>query len=466
MFLDFYRLREQPFGVTPDPRFLYFSPTHREALASLYCGVETECGFMAMVAPPGVGKTTLLFHLLERLGASARTVFLFQTQCDARELLRYVLADLQLETRQKGIVEMHGQLNELLAQEVRAGRRFVLVIDEAQNLKENVLETIRLLSNFETPKNKLMQIILSGQPQMAAKLAQPGLVQLRQRLSVLTRLDPLSPAETANYVAHRLQVAGHDGGRLFLPSALDVIAEWSQGIPRNVNNICRNALSLGCALGRTRIDPEIIQLAAADLSLDPLIAPRQAILQPALPTPVEEPPPADLHAEKHLAERRILPRIGVIALLAVSVLLLVSSAAKRQGQNRPTTGTLALSRQSAQPAGPGIGLTMTDTQTIAPASASAFSERRTSPGSMKAAAPLVYRVVPNDTLEQISLRSLGRYDTDLLQKWQELNPELTDPDLILVGQRLRLPRPGAHTTASSGDQGHERTAERTPSKQR
>jgi len=109
---------------------------------------------------------------------------------------------------------------------------------------------------------------------------------------------------------------------------------------------------------------------------------------------------------------------------------------------------------------------MTGTQTIAPASASAFSERRTSPGSMKAAAPLVYRVVPNDTLEQISLRSLGRYDTDLLQKWQELNPELTDPDLILVGQRLRLPRPGAHTTASSGDQGHERTAERTPSKQR
>jgi LysM repeat protein len=327
-----------------------------------------------------------------------------------------------------------------------------------------VLETVRLLSDFETPSNKLMQIILSGQPHMAAKLAQPGLAQLRQRLAVLVKLDPLSPAETANYIAHRLQVAGHAGGRLFSRSALDVIAECSQGIPRNVNNICRSALSLGCALGRTRIDPEIIQLSAADLSLDPLIPPRRAILRPALPTPVEQPPPADLQAGKRLSERGMLRRIGVRALLAMTVFLLVSSAAKRQSQNQPTTGTLASSPPSVEPAGPDVGLTMTSTQTIAPAPASAFPERRTSPGSMKTAAPLVYRVVPNDTLEQISLRSMGRYDTNLLQKWQQLNPELTDPDLILVGQRLRLP-PSAHTTASSGDQGPERTTERAPSKQ-
>ena len=166
MFLDFYNLREQPFSDTPDPRYAYFSRTHREALASLFYGIETGRGFLALIAEPGMGKTTLLFQLLEHLRSSVRTAFLFQTQCDSRELLRYLLADLGIDAREKDLAWMHEQLKEVLVGEASAGKRLVVFIDEAQNLEDPVLETVRLLSDFETPHAKLMQIVLAGQTEL------------------------------------------------------------------------------------------------------------------------------------------------------------------------------------------------------------------------------------------------------------------------------------------------------------
>src|SRR5437660_1446873 len=296
MFLDFYGLREQPFGVTPDPRYLYLSVGHREALASLIYGVESGRGFMALVARPGMGKTTLLFQLLERLRSSAQTVFLFQTQCESREFLRYILADLGFDTREQDLVTLHRQFNEVLIREKRAGKRFVLAIDEAQNLNESVLETIRLLSDFETPRDKLMQIIVAGQPQLAQKLALPSLAQLRQRVSMLVRLNPFTPQETVSCVEHRLRVAGYTGGPLFTPEAQAIIAARSEGIPRNTVNLCFHALSLGCALERKIIDTEIVQEVLADLdvgtlvsappdALEPVGAPEQSF-ETALTTPI------------------------------------------------------------------------------------------------------------------------------------------------------------------------------------
>jgi general secretion pathway protein A len=163
MFLDFYRLREQPFGVAPNSAYLYPSKTHREALAELSSGLEADRGFMALIAKPGMGKTTLLNQLLDEWRDSARTVFLFQTQCDSREFLRYVLCELGVDAEQMGLVVMHHQLNKVLFDEMLAGKRFVLAVDEAQNLSESVLETVRLLSNFETQHTKLLQIVLAGQ---------------------------------------------------------------------------------------------------------------------------------------------------------------------------------------------------------------------------------------------------------------------------------------------------------------
>jgi len=271
MFLNHYQLHEQPFGVTPDPRYTFFTSTHREALASLAYGVEIGSGFAVMVAKPGMGKTTLLFRLLDYLQDKARTVFVFHTQCNSVDLLRYILADMKIKYSGKDLVEMHALLNQALISEARVGRTVVVAIDESQNLSHEVLETIRLLSDFETPRRKLLQIILCGQPQLGHKLAHPDLVQLRQRITVLCRLAPLSLQEVTGYIEHRLKVAGHAGIGLFTPEAVQLISSESRGIPRVINTLCSSALSIGCALGLTHIGPDVIQEVLSDLSVDSLI---------------------------------------------------------------------------------------------------------------------------------------------------------------------------------------------------
>jgi len=267
MFLKFFGLREQPFGVTPDPSFLYLSPTHREALASLFYSIEMGRGFLALIAKPGMGKTTLLFHLLEKFRTSARTAFLFQTQCTSREFMRFLIAELGCETDDQDFIRMHEEFNNHLLQEARAGKRVIVAIDEAQNLDPSVLETIRLLSNFETPRAKLLQIVLAGQPELADKLASSGMAQLRQRFSLLHRLKPLSHEEIKNYIQHRLRIAGYAGGELLTSDAQRILTDFSEGVPRNINNFCFNALSLACALGQKTIDAEIAQEVISDLDI-------------------------------------------------------------------------------------------------------------------------------------------------------------------------------------------------------
>jgi general secretion pathway protein A len=272
MYLEYYGLREEPFGVTPDPRYLYLSPTHREALASLYYGIQASRGFLSLVARPGMGKTTLLFRLLSQLRNSARTVFVFQTQCDSRDFMRHVLADLEIPTANESMAEMNEKLNALLLAEAKSGRQVVLIIDEAQNLDPTVLETVRMLSNFETPSAKLMQIVLAGQPQLADLLASPGMVQLRQRISIMSRLNPFTPEQTETYIMHRLRIAGCENDLLFTQGALAAIARFGEGVPRNINNLCFNALSLGCAMQRKEIDRAVIEEVVADLKLDTLVS--------------------------------------------------------------------------------------------------------------------------------------------------------------------------------------------------
>ncbi len=273
MLLDHYGLREQPFGVTPNPRFLHLSPGHREALASLIYGIDSGRGFLALIAPPGMGKTTLLFQLLDRLGNTARTVFLFQTQCDARGFMRSIMLDLGLgASESEDLVTLQSRLNDVLIEELQARRKFVLVVDEAQNLEDSALEFIRMLSNFETAREKLMHIILAGQPQLAEKLARPSMVQLRQRVSMFVRLRPLGVTETGDYIDHRLRIAGYSGAALFNRSAVNAIAGLSGGIPRNINNLCFNALSLAYAGGRKTIDSDIVREVGSDLDLGVLAA--------------------------------------------------------------------------------------------------------------------------------------------------------------------------------------------------
>jgi general secretion pathway protein A len=268
LLLKYFNLRDQPFGVTPDPSYLFDTPTHREALAGLLYGIQSGLGFIALTAEPGMGKTTILFAALGRLGKTAKTVFLFQAIHNPTELFRALLIDLGENDPQGTLIDLEIRLNDILAKQDESGQRLVLVLDEAQNLNHSVLEAVRMLSNFETTRHKLLQVILCGQHQLAERLAEPELLQLRQRISIFATLKPLTRLETANYIDHRLKVAGYEGPNpLFTPEAVSLIAHYSGGIPRNINNLCFNALSIGCALGKQVIDSEVVREAIGDLGL-------------------------------------------------------------------------------------------------------------------------------------------------------------------------------------------------------
>jgi N-acetylmuramoyl-L-alanine amidase/type II secretory pathway predicted ATPase ExeA len=292
MFLEFYHLREQPFGVTPDPAYLYPSRTHCEALDSLTEAIQGDHGFLALIAEPGLGKTTLLYQVLEGLRDTARAAFLFQTQCNSREFFEYLLTDLGVDATGMGLVAMHSKLNEMLFAEMLAGRRFVLIVDEAQNLDDSVLETIRLLSNFETTNTKLLQIVLAGQPQLGEKLAQPHLAQLLQRITIVKYLEPLSPEETAGYISHRLKVAGHRGDPLFDRDAVALIAEQSRGIPRIINKLCFRSLLEGYARGCSTISSDIVAKAQRKLNFVPAALPAPVPIITPVVTPITSPMPA------------------------------------------------------------------------------------------------------------------------------------------------------------------------------
>jgi len=265
---DGYGVVENPFGVTPNPRFLYQSRTHAEARSSLIIGIEYGVGFQALIAPPGMGKTTILFNVLERFRGVARTALLFQVQGGSCDFLRYLLSELGCESHDSNLASLQEAVNRLLKQAHLAGRPAIIIVDEAQNLDSSVLETLRMLSNFETATRKLVHIVLAGQPGLAERLAAPEMAQLYQRISILTTLTPFGLEDTRDYIDHRLKTAGYLGPQLFTSSALKLIWEHSGGIPRQINKLCFNALLLASVEGQKQIDLGILEEVTQDFDLD------------------------------------------------------------------------------------------------------------------------------------------------------------------------------------------------------
>jgi type II secretory pathway predicted ATPase ExeA len=262
-------LSQAPFNITPDPSFLYLSASHREGLAQLSYGIKARKGFVVLTGEVGTGKTTLIHALLNDLSGSAQTALIFSTIVSPGDLLRSVCEEFGLVEPKRPLGEIHDylvSLNEFLLESYRKGENCALIIDEAQNLSAEVLESIRLLSNFETSKDKLLQILLVGQPELAVRLNSPDLRQLKQRVMLRHHLRALLLQECCEYVSNRLKVAGGDRS-IFTPDALESIYFYSSGIPRIVNVLCDNALLTGYALGRKELDNEIIREVAEDFSL-------------------------------------------------------------------------------------------------------------------------------------------------------------------------------------------------------
>ena len=243
MYLDFFQLNEFPFNVTPDPRFLFFSERHREAFDSLIYGVEHRKGFIVLTGEVGCGKTTICRSVLNNLPSTTHSALILNPSITAPQLIRSILLDLNLETKGQDKLVHIAQLNRFLLQCLEKGENVAVIIDESQNLDPLLIEQVRMLSNLETDQHKLMQIILSGQPELKERLRQPELRQLRQRVMVHCDLAPLSTIETALYIQHRLKVAkAPNPSEVFQSSAIEQIHARASGIPRQINTICDRAL--------------------------------------------------------------------------------------------------------------------------------------------------------------------------------------------------------------------------------
>jgi len=452
VFVEYYKLMEQPFGVTPNPRYLYLTPTHREAMASIFYGVMENRGFGALIAPPGMGKTTLLFDLLQRCGESMRTIFLFQFQPSPEGLLRNLLAELEIPDDGESFVGMQEKLNQAILREAKQGKRIVVVVDEAQNSCEPVLEVLRMLSNFETSQEKLIHIILSGQPQLADMLFSPAIEQLRQRISIMAVLRPLNAQETREYIEHRLRVAGHQSAQpLFTTAACELIAEYSGGIPRNINNYCFNAMSLGCALKKSSIGREIVSevfhdLNPADTSVSPTKASRpssntpqigfMSVHSPAMPSPGR-----GLHLTAGV--------ISFAAVLCVAGVLANQhlNSSRRSSVASPTALPRESATQTTAPVSMPDTLAKSDAESIPDSKPELRSvQARDLQAAVEDNAPIakqervrLVKASQHETLYQLCARNVVTCDAGALREIQRLNPWLHNANQLQAGQPIRVP---------------------------
>jgi len=262
MYLNFYGLKEKPFNTTPDPKFLFLTAGHREALAQLVYGVQEAKGFMVLSADIGTGKTTLLQALLRQLdGSNTAVAYVFNSTLGFDGILEYMLRDFGIEKAGDTRAARLFTLNNFLIERRRNNQNTVLIIDEAQNLEASTLEEVRLLSNFESPSGKLLQIILAGQPELNDKLALPELRQLRQRVALRCTIPSLNVEETREFIRTRLRIAGARDVGIFTDRAVKRIAEWSGGIPRLMNIACDHCLLVGYADEKKHVDRDIVERA-------------------------------------------------------------------------------------------------------------------------------------------------------------------------------------------------------------
>jgi len=268
MYKEFYGLRANPFNVNPDPRYLFLTRHTEEALACLTYGIQSRKGFVLLTGEVGTGKTTLINKLLEWLRLQqVATAFIFNSRLNVPQFLDYMMADFGIPTDSRSKSQILLRLYNWLLDRYRAGETAVLIVDEAQNLTDEVLEEIRMLTNLETFTEKLLQIVLVGQPELEHKLKQPQLRQLRQRLTLRARTHPLSADETRAYVQQRLRIAGSNGQQIFEPEALAAIHRHASGIPRVINLLCEHCLVSAFVDQQKTIGPAVVEAVARDFDL-------------------------------------------------------------------------------------------------------------------------------------------------------------------------------------------------------
>jgi len=477
MYCNYFGFSERPFELTPDPKFLYLSRGHIEMLASLTYGIHERRGFITIIGEVGTGKTILINTALERLDENTKVAVIFNTDLTFDQMLHMALVDLRLAKADETLSKVQAlhRLNTFAIKQLPWGGNVAFIVDEAQNLDSRSMENLRLLSNLETHKHKLVQIVLSGQPELDAKLSDPKLRQLAQRISLKRYINPLSEKETYGYIQHRLKVAHYEGPSLFNGKAQKLVWNYSGGVPRNINIVCDNALLIGYGLKNKRINEAIVKEAITDLRWSPYAG---TIDTPAA-IPVEIVAP-HLQAKTSPHSRFALTATLLLAacfLLAVGMFMgnvwfkphtlkflpvkttsehhvtdqtsatALSGTAAHKGiakeatvsqlpQQNPTSKITHLPVEGrTRPEG--AEMTM-EAQKEGPAinPGGALQERNRSKREQMSGAV----VMKGDNLFKIINEAYGTYNETLLRAVLHENPEIRDPDRIFVEQVIWLPK--------------------------
>lgn len=440
MYEQHFGFQESPFSITPDPRFFYANAVYLEAYANLRYGIEAKKGFIAVTGEVGTGKTTLLRKLMLSLDRTIQTVLIFNTDVTFNELLRVILRDLGLPTSGKDRLDMIEELNDYLIEQLEHGRTVCLLIDEVQNLSDQTLEGLRLLSNLETERQKLLQIVLMGQPEFQAKLDQPHLRQLKQRIAIRAELARLRDEEVGSYINFRLQMAGCDNPDLFDTGAIERIAFCSKGIPRLVNIICDNALVIAFAASQKHISADVIGEVVRDLRIAPETRVTQN--QTNLAGPVSEPPagavilssdtPVQISNRKPIASLATAMAVALMFVLLLGFASLTDPETFFTGATESLNGyqknlvewTSLLTRQKADPDKASVKVANAELQ-IAEIDHKSNDHRVT--------------IQYGSTVFQIATDAYGSSAVLGMDLIKEFNPDIPNLNWINAGQDLLLP---------------------------
>ena len=475
MYEETFGLRKRPFGVTPDPGAFYTNRLYAEAEANLLYGIRERRGFMLLTGEVGTGKTTVLRRVMANLSGQTPFVLVFHTNLSFDEILAFVCHELRIDVPAPTRLARIEMLNEFLLEQTRRGRTTALLIDEAQNLTDEALEAVRLLSNLETDGEKLLQIVLAGQPELEARLDSPELRQLRQRIALRCRLERLPSREIGAYVRHRLQCAGTTRVDLFAPDAIVRIGIYSKGIPRLVNMICDNALLIAYAASRRTVSGEIITEVADDLRLrDPQPASGNDLL--GLENALHQVECSVTREPRHAPPktRDLAWAALLVALFGAAGVLATWSLRDDSGLRAWIPGVAADARGLGveTPALPATGAHGGDAEaagespaaSLAPDESSSLPSRAVpdADAAPLAAAPdgaparlstLLYAVPSGTTAYEIAGAAYGSWCQLGLDLMAEANPEVRDLDWIAAGQRLRLPPLGHETLVRRASDG-------------
>lgn len=462
MYLQFFKFRKKPFHITPDPEFLFLSPSHKEASASILYGIEQRKGFISITGEVGVGKTTILRSYLEGIDPEyTRIVYIFNSALSFHKLLKQIFQELEIPIEEDEPSELVNALLHYLIEEYQKDRNVVLIIDEAQNMPIETLERLRMLSNLETSKDKLLQIILVGQPEFESILDRSELRQLRQRLAIRCRINSLSPEECIAYIQHRLMKASSFYNPVFTKDALKAIAKESNGIPRVINVICDNSLITAFGYQRNPVDLKIVKEVIADLRgsrtkstfrwrtafavavmalfgllflfLGDSLAPNEIsslisrpVVQSSIAGKPEAPPPVATSS----------PTESTREVMEESIR---DESPAEQVKPEAEINSVALVEKIEPAAPPPEEINMELPPPLPPLSERVPGEE--GPVEMaQAHNPVAHRLKRGDSISKLLADMHGRVDPRLVKSFRDLNPQIPDLDRVKVGQQILLPQ--------------------------